>query len=287
MGEGTEHEQDPGDRPSYVVGIGGSAGSLQSLRTLVSGLSETSGAAFVVATHRPREGPSMLREILAGESALPVEEAAEGEPLRANRVYIVPGGEHWHLDPAEQFRGPKADNEGSATGAMADILASSHYPVDALFRSVARLRGERGIGVILSGSGTDGTLGVKAIQDHVGHVLVEDPDTAASEGMPRSPVATGLVDWVLPADRLAPTLMQNISASEAPGASHTPNLDAETLASIGAIVNQHTGRDLSGYKRTTVTRRVAWRNCCRWRGPGWASPWRNYRRAPTRAMPAA
>lgn len=171
-------------RPAYIVGMGGSAGSLEAFEQFFARMPPSSGLAFVLVSHLDPTHKGMMPELLSRVTTLPVVQAEEGMPVKANQVHIIPpnkdmsilrGVLHLH-EPAGQ-RGVRA-------------------PIDLFLRHLAEDQQDRAIAVIMSGMGADGTLGVKAVKEHLGLALVQDPRSAKYDNMPKSALATGLVDYV-------------------------------------------------------------------------------------------
>jgi two-component system CheB/CheR fusion protein len=235
-----------------VVGIGGSAGSLEPLRALLRALPAEPGLALVIVTHHPPDQHSVLPDILAEATGLPVTQAEAGQPLEPDHVYVALPDRSWVLrDGALVPREPEAAEEGGPP-----------HPVDVFFRSLAAEEGERAVGIVLSGTGTDGTLGVKAIKSQGGMVMVQDPDSAEFDGMPDSALGTGLVDYAQPPADIPPTLLAYLGARDqhrAPSAEPVPAVPEGVLRGILAEVSGRTGQDFSGYKRSTLVRRLEWR----------------------------
>jgi two-component system CheB/CheR fusion protein len=232
-----------------IVAIGASAGGLEALSTFFSALPDAPGAAFVVVMHLAPAHHSELAAILGRQTCMPTTEVSERVPLERNHVYVIPPNRQLEL----------TDSEVSATpfGTPLERRAA----VDLLFRSLAERRGN-GFAIILSGGGSDGAVGVKAVKEHGGIILVQDPAEAGFDSMPRAAIATGIADLVLPARELATRLCDLIQGREiiqtrlaVPEA-----LESDEQAVLGRIIsylNVRTGHDFSHYKRSTVLRRVA------------------------------
>ena len=239
------HEQ-PGEHPRFtVVGIGASAGGLVALQAFFDALPADTGMAFVVVTHMDPERESMLPELLQKHTAMPVGQVRDRMPVEPNHVYVIPPARRivitdTHLDTQEfeQPRGRRA-------------------PIDHFFRSLAEVHRDC-VAVILSGGGTDGAVGVKAIKEQGGLLLVQDPDEAEHDSMPRAAIATGLAAVVLPVAQLAEKLV----AYRRNGV-HLPrdveSLTAEELDKVYRILTQvqvQTGHDFGQYRRSTILRRI-------------------------------
>src|SRR5277367_6271737 len=174
-----------------IVAIGASAGGIEALTELMNHLPSDTGMAFVLVQHLDPKHHSLLTELLARKTMMTVMEVTEGTVVQPNRVYVIPpnammtiAGQTLHLTP----------REGSP---------SLHMSVDHFMRALADQKGNRAIGVILSGSGTDGTLGMAEIQAHGGVTFAQDEASAKYDGMPRSAVVAGCVDYVLPPKGIA------------------------------------------------------------------------------------
>jgi two-component system CheB/CheR fusion protein len=233
--------------PSFVVGIGSSAGGLEALTQFFDAMPGGSGLAFVVVSHLEARQKSMLAELLGRHTAMAVKEAEDGEPLLGDHIYIIPPGKDLHLyNDAFQLLHPS-----SAKGV--------HTPIDIFFQSLAADRKERAIGIILSGMGSDGSLGVRAIKGELGMIMVQEPGSAQSAGMPERAIQTGLADFVLPPARMPEQLLNYISNSEGKRKIPQPPLPADEQAILHKVfflLRKGTGHDFSGYKASTVLRRI-------------------------------
>nr|MDQ2694895.1 hypothetical protein [Pseudomonadota bacterium] len=243
----THHSTDP--PPFSIVGIGASAGGIEALQVLFEALPEQLGVAFVVVVHLDPEHRSDLAPILARKTRMSVEEVSGTVPLKADHVYVIPPDRRLQITdtgvgafPFEQPRGQRS-------------------PIDLFFRSLAGQYGD-GFAVILTGGGSDGAVGVKAVKEQGGLILVQDPKEAAFDGMPRAAIATGVADLVLPVRDLAHRLVELIHSKqrirqtlEAP--KRLKDEDEAALGRILAHLHARTGHDFSKYKRTTVLRRLA------------------------------
>jgi two-component system CheB/CheR fusion protein len=243
------NKEERGNDASPIVAIGASAGGLEALTAFFSALPDTPGAAFVVVMHLAPEHHSELAAILGRQTRMPVTEVSGHVPLERDHVYVIPPDRRLEL------------TEDVLNARPFEHAAERRASVDLLFRSLAQHRGN-GFAVILSGGGSDGAVGVKAVKEEGGVILVQDPAEAGFDGMPRAAIATGIADLVLPARELAMRLCDLIQGRETiqrrlavPEA-----LEADEQAALGRIIgylNARTGHDFSHYKRSTVLRRVA------------------------------
>ena len=228
-----------------IVGIGASAGGLEALETFFGHMSPESGIAFVVVMHQPLHHVSLLPELLGRCTTMRVLAAADGMTIEPNSVYIAPSNTYlsilhatlYHLEPP--------------TG------ASLHLPIDALFRALADDLGDRAVGIVLSGTGTDGTMGVRAIKGAAGMTMVQNEQSAKYGGMPRSALATGFVDYVLPPSDMPAQLLAYIQGSylQAREPESVPGL-SNVFQKILLLLRDRTGHDFSGYKAHTLSRRI-------------------------------
>src|SRR5215472_13488167 len=198
-GEGAR-ERSGGTKPR-IVGIGASAGGIRALQEFFHALGNGLDAAFVVVVHLDPESHSDLASILAAQTKMPVTQVQGKVPLAADHVYVVPPNRRLQI----------IDHDVSAV--EFDEPRGQRAPIDSFFRSLAEQLGD-GFAVILTGSGTDGTIGVKAIKEAGGIILVQDPEEAEHPSMPRSAIATGLADFVLLVRDLATHLAELIRDGE-------------------------------------------------------------------------
>ena len=236
----------------HIVAIGASAGGLEALENLFGGLSCTSGASFVVIQHLSPDHKSMMANLLARHTTMPVVTVEQDMQLEPNRVYLIPPGSIMHMGDGKLNLTPK--NPRTLT-----------LPIDVFFKSMALHHGARSVGVVLSGTGSDGTRGAAAINDVGGFLIAQEPQDAKFDGMPRSVIATGLVDAILPVEQIGARLLAHITnqpivkaavALDAPPGP-IPSLSPE--AALGSILNlllQVGGIDFQEYKAGTVMRRI-------------------------------
>ena len=227
-----------------IVAVGASAGGVTALQSFFAALPEHPGAAFVVVVHLDPQHRSELPSILATKTRMPVVQVTARERLEVDHVYVIPPDRRLQM----------VDHEISAFAF--DEPRGHRAPIDLFFRSLAEQLGE-GFAVILSGAGSDGALGARAVKESGGIILVQDPDEAEYSSMPRSAIATGVADFVLPVHDLAKQLFDLISGKSSVAAADIDNFEEELLRSILANLQVRTGHDFSKYKRSTVLRRIA------------------------------
>ena len=179
-----------------VVGIGASAGGLEACTKLLGALPSDNGMAFILVQHLDPRHESMMAELLAHRTSMTVVQAADGMLLEREHLYIIPPGTYLSV------------SNGALHLSQPEARHGARLPFDFLLRSLAEEYGERAICVILSGTGADGSLGLKAVKEKGGLVIAQDPDEAAFDGMPRSAILTGAVDLVLPLASIPDALLK-------------------------------------------------------------------------------
>jgi len=231
--------------PFPIVGIGASAGGLEALEELLAAMPGDTDMGFVIVTHQHPDHPSLLPGLLQKVTAMKVVVAEDGMKVAKNHVYVTsPGGQLAILN-------------GSLHRIESEHRESPHLPIDYFLRSLAEDQKDKAICIILSGSGTDGTLGLRAIKEKFGMVMVQDVHSAKYGGMPGSAIATGLADYVLP-----PAEMPLRLVSYAKGPHLTSPFDEtsaalpEPIHKIFLMLRTRTGHDFSNYKPNTIRRRI-------------------------------
>ncbi|HMF43620.1 MAG TPA: chemotaxis protein CheB, partial [Polyangia bacterium] len=230
-----------------IVGLGASAGGLQALEEFFSNMPVDSGMAFVVVTHLHPDQPSMLSELVGRKTAMPVTELKKSTIVEQNHIYTIMPGRN-----VAMFK-------GALQPMTPDRTAPLSLPIDYFFRSLAQDQKDRAIGIILSGTGSDGTLGLKEIKGALGMVMVQREESASYAGMPQSAIATGLVDYVLaPAEMPAKLVAYVKDAYGTPprvlAREGVPQPDA--LQQIFVLLRARTRHDFSQYKGSTINRRI-------------------------------
>lgn len=187
-----------------VVALAASAGGLKAITEVLGALPEDFPAALVVVQHLDPRHRSLMAEILGRRTALPVKEAAEGDRLAAGRVYVAPPNRHLLVNP-----------DATISLSQTELVHFVRPSADLLFESVAASYRERAIAVVLSGTGTDGAMGVKAIKKTGGTVIVQEPASSEFRGMPDAAEETGRADFVLPLHEIAPAIVSLVNARPA------------------------------------------------------------------------
>ncbi|MEO6324464.1 MAG: chemotaxis protein CheB, partial [Thermoanaerobaculia bacterium] len=234
-----------------VVGVGASAGGLEAFTQLLSHTPPETGMAFVLISHLDPAHESMLDEILGRATAMPVRQVTDGMALAPNSVYVIPPNFGMELAEGVFRLVPRAEGQGR------------HMPVDHFFRSLAEHHKSRAIGVILSGTNSDGMLGMKAIKAEGGVTFAQDEASAKFSEMPRAAIAAGWVDYVLPPDQIGRELARVVRHPIVHAKGATPIVeiwgpaDRANLNRVFALLRASSGVDFSQYRLTTIRRRIA------------------------------
>jgi two-component system CheB/CheR fusion protein len=239
-----------------VIALGGSAGAIEALQAFFEEVPHECPVAFVVAVHLNQEHDSALAELIQRRTSLPVLQLSRHEQVRAGTVYVIPPRKLIRVEGSElalEERDPEPERP---------------VTVDLLFRTLADSLGAHSAAVVLSGADGDGASGIKRIKERGGLTVAQDPEECKHPGMPRSAIATGMVDWTLPVADMVPRLLAyfrleqhlRLPAEEAPAAPAAASREADdevTLREILSFLRTRTGRDFNGYKRATIVRRIA------------------------------
>src|SRR5262249_13047794 len=241
---GNRFEPESSSGKPIIVTVAPSAGGVTGLQRFCDALPDRTGAAFVVVVHLDPQRRSELPRILAGRTRMSVVQVNTTEKLEADHVYVIPPDRRVqlidHQISAEEFDEPRG----------------KRAPIDLFFRSVAERVGD-GFAVVLSGAGSDGAIGVRAIKEAGGVFLLKNPPEDGNASMPRSAIATGVADFVLPVRDLVARLIELNRIKQSAPAVEEPKIDEELLRRILAHLRVRTGHDFSKYKRSTVLRRIA------------------------------
>lgn len=236
------------NRPSYYVGIGASAGGLEAIETFFKNTPADSGLAFVVVQHLSPDYKSMMAELLSKHTDMRVMRAEEGMEVQANHIYLIPPKKNLSI------------NDGKLQLTDQDrIRGAVNLPIDVFLRSLAEDQREMSIAIILSGTGSDGTRGIRAIKEEGGMVMVQDDESAKFDGMPRSAIATGLADFIMPPAEMAAQILTFIKHPYAPKKSEPPNAllsDEDSMKTIFSLLRDSSKVDFTYYKPSTVVRRI-------------------------------
>lgn len=242
-------DEDAGTSESFpIVALGASAGGLKPLERLLAALPEKPGLAVVVVQHLSPDQSSMLASILGRATSMPVNEVTEGARIERDHVYVIPPDRALGVDDGRLHLIPRASRP-------------FHLVIDGFFESLAQDAGRRVIGVVLSGSGSDGTRGLGVIREEGGVTLAQSPNSAQFDSMPQSAIDAGVVDRQGDPEEIAAEIMSltrhaalkpsTIAADEAWASD-----DEHSLGALFDLMRRHAGVDFSGYKRSTVGRRI-------------------------------
>jgi two-component system, chemotaxis family, CheB/CheR fusion protein len=235
---------DSASKNPVIVTVGASAGGVAALQRFFDEVPDDTGAAFVVVVHLDPEHRSELPQILAGRTRMPVAQVNAAEKLQADHVYVIPPDRRVQLI------------DHTISSAEFDEPRGRRAPIDLFFRSAAERVGD-GFAVVLSGAGSDGAIGVRAVKEAGGIILVQDPQEAEYSSMPRAAIASGVADFILPVRELAMRLVELIRLKQTSSQTQEPEIDEEQLRRVLAHLRVRTGHDFSKYKRSTVLRRIA------------------------------
>jgi hypothetical protein len=234
-------------QPSAIIGIGASAGGIEALGQFFDAMRPDSGCAFVVVLHLDPQRESEMAHILATHTTMPVAQIEDGMLIASDHVYVIaPDTEleirddRLHVSKPSKARGQR-------------------HPVDVLFRSLAADRRERAIAVVLSGTGSNGTEGLKEIRAEGGMSLVQAPETAKFDGMPRSAIAANLADHILAPEQMPEIVLAYTRHGYAAAPVEAEPASPDGQASVEQILDllhARSGQDFGGYKRSTQRRRI-------------------------------
>jgi len=236
-------------RDFLIAAIGASAGGVEASGELVQALPPDTGMAFVLIQHLDPKHHSMLAELLSKKTSMRVSEVSDGMLVEPNNVYVIPPDKSMYISDHAFRLGPR------------EVVRGAHMPVDQFMRSLAEVQGNRAVGVILSGTGTDGTLGLREIQAQGGVTIVQDEATAKYEGMPRSAIAAGCVDLVLPPKSIAQELTRisnhpYVVPARESGKDGLLLPESAGLQIIFQLLRRSAGVDFTHYRQTTIRRRI-------------------------------
>ncbi|OSM04223.1 putative chemotaxis CheB/CheR fusion protein [Magnetofaba australis IT-1] len=230
-----------------MVGIGASAGGLEAIQSFFQKMPATSGAAFVVVQHLSPDYKSLMVELLSKQTQMPVKRITDGIPVEADTVYLIPPKKNVKI-----FHGRLVltDQDHNALGI--------NLPIDIFFTSLAEDQGDKGVAVILSGAGSDGTRGIKSIKEKGGMVMAQAEASAKFDSMPKSAISTHLPDFVLPPEEMPEQLMAFLKHPYATreGIARKLAEKGTGLTRIYSLLRDNSGIDFTFYKTSTVMRRI-------------------------------
>ena len=236
---------------SIVIGIGASAGGLEALQQFFSYMPPNSGLSFVVVQHLSPDYKSLMADILGKHTEMSVCQAENRMAVEPDTVYLIPPKKYMTIKDGRLI--------------LSEAPGSLNHPIDAFFASLAAEKREHSIAVVLSGTGSDGTNGVKMVKEHGGLVIAQAPESAKFDGMPRSVINTGLADFVLSPEEIAeeilnfsntPVLLRPLRGDSLLTDDDSLFSEEETLSHIYTILKNASGIDFTYYKRSTILRRI-------------------------------
>ena len=233
--------------PLPIIGIGASAGGLEAFEAFFDAMPADAGLAFVLVPHLDPTHVSIMPELIQKRTKMQVLQIKDGMRVEPNTVYVVPPNQNLSI------------LNGTLQLMELSQPRGANLPIDSFFRALARDQGPNAVGIILSGTGSDGTLGVKAIKGEAGMVMVQDELSAKYDGMPKSAIATGHADYVLPPAEMPGQLIKYLQHVINKTAATVPDDDLripDTLQKIYIILRARTGHDFSLYKKNTILRRI-------------------------------
>lgn len=236
-------EQTP---PTHYVALGASAGGLEAIETFFTNMPPESGLGFIVIQHLSPDYKSLMVELLSKKTAMPVLRAEDGMLVQPNHVYLIPPKKNLTI-----FHGKLLLTEQEHSKGI-------NLPIDVFLRSLAEDQGEKAVAIILSGTGSDGMRGVRAIKEYGGMVMVQDEESAKFNGMPRAAISTGLADFILPPEKMPRQLLSFTKHPYVAKAERSETLlgDEDGLTRIFAILRERCKVDFTYYKPSTVSRRI-------------------------------
>ena len=237
---------------SRIIAVGASAGGLEALKAFFSGIPNEDNNTYIVIQHLSPDYKSMMGELLAKSTKFPIKQIKDGTKVKDKTIYLIP---------------PKCNlriKDGILKLEEKPLGTHLNLPIDIFLESLAEYKKKKAIAVILSGTGSDGSRGIRALKDNDGMVMVQDPNEAKFDGMPKSAIQTGLVDYVIPAEEMGEELGKFINA---PLIFDIEDQEVEfgqkTLSKILHFIDEKTGLDFREYKYSTLARRIARRvNVC-------------------------
>lgn len=230
--------------PGHIVGIGASAGGLEALERMFDEMPVDTGMAFIVVQHLSPHFKSLMDELLARWTTMPIHTAQNGMAVVANSIYLMPPKKEMIISDGKLLLTDKEP---------ADELT---LPIDQFFRSLARDGGSRAIAVVLSGTGSDGSRGIRDVHESGGLVIVQSVETAKFDGMPKSAIETGIVDCLLAPEEMPALLLKHIHDPRAVEMEKEEEAETDGMTPIFRLLREAYGIDFSFYKPTTVSRRT-------------------------------
>ena len=232
--------------PGHFVAIGASAGGLEAIEAFFTHMPAQSGLAFIVIQHLSPDYKSLMVELLSKRTAMPVQRAEDGMLVRPDTVYLIPPKKNLSI------------HHGKLLLSDQDHSRGLNLPIDVFMRALAEDQGERAVGIVLSGTGSDGMRGVRAIKENGGMLMVQDEESAKFDGMPRAAQSTGLADFVLPPEQMPAQLLAFARHPRVakPEPSEVLLSEEDRISHLFSILRERCKVDFTFYKPSTVSRRI-------------------------------
>lgn len=236
------------DNAFPVVGIGASAGGLDAFKKLLKAIPEDSGMAYVLVQHLDPSHDSLLPELLQKVTPIPVSEITDDVKVKPNHIYVIPSNKMMVATDGVLLLTPRTGKNKN----------ERNLPIDLFFTSLAEVHQSHAIGVVLSGTASDGTLGLKAIKDNGGITFAQDEKSAAYYSMPKNAIQAGVVDFILPPDEIPSKLLEvtQILTSRGNDGQNGPEQDEVVFKQMLSLLRIRKGTDFTFYKQTTIIRRI-------------------------------
>lgn len=241
------NREDAVDKDLNIIGIGSSAGGLKALEEFFDNCPTTTGFSFVIIQHLSPDYKSLMPELLSRHTTMSVKEAKEGDEVKPNHVYLIPGTKNIEIKNGRLELTKRPPNN------------QINFSIDIFFKSLALEKKEKSIAIILSGTGSDGTKGAKAIKEIGGTVFVQNPSSASFDGMPRSAINQGLADYVLDPKQMGEEIVDFVLHPNYPLLVPSSKVEGntESLHRILKIIKNHMDYDFFAYKKPTLLRRIS------------------------------
>ncbi len=235
------------NKPKMYVGIGASAGGLEALELFFKNMPNNTDVAFIVVQHLSPDYKSMMVELLHRHTKMEVIRVEDGMDVDPNKIYLIPPKNNMTIFHGQLYLTKQDHNR------------ALNLPIDIFLRSLAADQEKKAVGIILSGTGSDGSLGIRAIKETGGMVMVQDPQSSKFDGMPKSAIATGIVDYILTADKLPQALIDYIKHPfnlDKRNNLEDENMGRDAITKILSIIRTRIGVDFTFYKPNTIIRRL-------------------------------
>ena len=245
VGQETASPSENALRPTHIVGVGASAGGLEALERVFEKMPASTGLAFVVIQHLSPDFKSLTNELLARRTSIPIHQVHDGMAVEANAIYLLPPRKDMIITNGRLLLTDKDPSQGLA------------LPIDYFFRSLAQDAGDRAIAIVLSGTGSDGSRGIRDVHEAGGLVIAQTPESAKFDGMPRSSLNTGVVDVAAAPEDVPQTLLKYVKHPlQGPAVPPEETAPAEGMEAVFHLLRDAYDIDFAHYKPSTVTRRT-------------------------------